>query len=415
MSEDLIAVIDVETTGLSPWRHDRVVEIAIVLLTPDGTVHFEYETLLNPHRDMGPSRIHQIYASDVLKAPSFSEVAGDILEILAKSSVVAGHNVAFDKNFLIKEYERIGVTIPNFPALCTCQLFGRSSLASCCKELGIEFKGMPHRALSDARVTSHLVSVLCNEDPSLLKKHCTRNLDWPQIPILKTPCFRREIAQQARDEPPRFLERIASQIRHDVEAEMPTILAYLALIDRVLEDRNIDTNEETAIVDAALSWQLSASQLDSAHRQYIHNLAFHALADGVVTESERSDLHAVARLLGQDDTMLDSLLESASTQLAATRSGLPIKRTESELQGLSVCFTGELNCTLGGQPITRNIAEALATQAGLTVVGSVTKSLNLLVVADPTTQSGKAAKARGFGTRILSEAVFWRLTGAIVD
>ena len=27
MTTDLIAVIDLETTGLSPWRHDRVVEI----------------------------------------------------------------------------------------------------------------------------------------------------------------------------------------------------------------------------------------------------------------------------------------------------------------------------------------------------------------------------------------------------
>lgn len=38
---DQIAVIDVETTGLSPWRHDRVVEIAIVVISPDGMVQTE--------------------------------------------------------------------------------------------------------------------------------------------------------------------------------------------------------------------------------------------------------------------------------------------------------------------------------------------------------------------------------------
>lgn len=31
-----IAVVDVETTGLSPWRHERIVEIAVVLVSPDA-------------------------------------------------------------------------------------------------------------------------------------------------------------------------------------------------------------------------------------------------------------------------------------------------------------------------------------------------------------------------------------------
>ena len=75
MPTDRIAVVDVETTGLSPWRHDRIVEIAIVLVSPDGEIHAEYETLVNPKRDLGPTRIHQISASDVLRAPSFTDVA----------------------------------------------------------------------------------------------------------------------------------------------------------------------------------------------------------------------------------------------------------------------------------------------------------------------------------------------------
>lgn len=80
----------------------------------------------------------------------------------------------------------------------------------------------------------------------------------------------------------------------------------MALVDRVLEDRTIDESEEQALVDAAVNWQLSRAQLDAAHAQYIHNLAVLALADGVVTDSERRDLHLVARLLGQDDSALDT-------------------------------------------------------------------------------------------------------------
>ncbi len=128
MPTDRIAVVDVETTGLSPWRHDRIVEIAIVLVSPDGEVHDEYETLVNPDRDLGPTHIHHISASDVLSAPSFADVAGDVLAVLSRGAAIAGHNVSFDMNFLIKEYERLDVVLPEMPLLCTMQQLGRGSL-----------------------------------------------------------------------------------------------------------------------------------------------------------------------------------------------------------------------------------------------------------------------------------------------
>jgi DNA polymerase III subunit epsilon len=61
-----------------------------------------------------------------------------------------------------------------------------------------------------------------------------------------------------------------------------------------------------------------------------------------------------------------------------------------------------------GEPITREVAADLARTRGMIVAESVTKKLDLLVVADPLTQSGKAAKARRYGIRIMHEAVFWR-------
>ncbi|MCH8046783.1 MAG: hypothetical protein IID44_24030 [Planctomycetes bacterium] len=415
MPTDRIAVIDVETTGLSPWRNDRVVEIAIVVISPDGMVQSEYDTLVNPNRDLGPTRIHRISAADVLRAPAFTDVAGDVLEILTSVSVIAGHNVSFDKNFLVKEYERIGVSIPDIPLLCTCHLFGRSNLEACCAELGIAFDGMPHRALSDARATAGIVRFLCADDPAVFDDHRLTNVSWPSLPALGTPCFRREQAQEAQDKPPRFLQRIVGNIHHDVEAASPNVLAYMALIDRVLEDRTIDASEEDALVDAALHWQLSSAQLKAAHTQYIQSLAVIALADGVVTDSERRDLHLVAKLLGQDVSTLDSVLESAAAQLASAHIAPASAPNENTIRGQRVCFTGELLSMLNGHPMTRDTATTLATQAGLTVASSVTKKLDILVVADPNTQSGKAKKARNYGVRILSDAVFWRMAGVSVD
>ena len=70
MKSNLIAVLDVETTGLNPQRHDRIVEIGIVVIDLNGSVCLEYDTLVNPDRDLGPTHVHQISAGEVLQAPT---------------------------------------------------------------------------------------------------------------------------------------------------------------------------------------------------------------------------------------------------------------------------------------------------------------------------------------------------------
>lgn len=80
-----------------------------------------------------------------------------------------------------------------------------------------------------------------------------------------------------------------------------------------------------------------------------------------------------------------------------------------------MCFTGALRCRIGGELVTREVASQLAQAAGLSILTGVSKKLDLLVVADPETLSGKAKKAREYGTRILADAVFFRMIGASVD
>jgi DNA polymerase-3 subunit epsilon len=57
---DGFAVIDFETTGFSPARGDRAVEVGVVLLARDGVREGEWDTLLNPMRDVGASWVHGI-------------------------------------------------------------------------------------------------------------------------------------------------------------------------------------------------------------------------------------------------------------------------------------------------------------------------------------------------------------------
>ena len=66
-----------------------------------------------------------------------------------------------------------------------------------------------------------------------------------------------------------------------------------------------------------------------------------------------------------------------------------------------------------GQPIFRRVLERHAACAGLQPVGSVTKKgCALLVAADPSTQSGKARRARRYGIPLMAVADFLEQTGA---
>jgi DNA polymerase III subunit epsilon len=164
------AVVDVETTGLDP-EQDRIVEVAVVRLSPAGVITGEYVTLVRPDGPAGPpeaaavaAEIHGISDADLLHAPSFRRIAAALAGRLA-GAVIAGHNVAFDLGFLAAEFGRVGVAMPELPSVCTHSLAAalypdmeRHRLADCCAAAGITLDDA-HTALGDARATARLLSV----------------------------------------------------------------------------------------------------------------------------------------------------------------------------------------------------------------------------------------------------------------
>ncbi|WP_236653712.1 3'-5' exonuclease [Streptacidiphilus melanogenes] len=157
------AVVDVEASGRSPWRH-RVVEVGVVLLDyPLLRVEAEFTTLVDPVGPVGPTAVHRIAQEHVVGAPVFREIAPHLAELLC-GRVLVGHHVACDLGFLAREFARIGVAVPDVPTLCTmalaervlgAQLAGRSLLA-CTAAFGLpDFDA--HTALGDARATARLL------------------------------------------------------------------------------------------------------------------------------------------------------------------------------------------------------------------------------------------------------------------
>ncbi len=142
----MFAIIDLETTGLSPAA-ERITEIAVYL--HDGRkITGEFQTLLNPEKRI-PYQITGLTGiSDRMVAdkPRFCEVARQIVE-MTEGRIIVGHNVAFDYGFLRHEFKRLFYDYRR-KTLCTKQLSrklmpGKRSygLGALCKDLNITIQG----------------------------------------------------------------------------------------------------------------------------------------------------------------------------------------------------------------------------------------------------------------------------------
>lgn len=415
------AVVDVETTGFSPRLHDRVVEVAVVRLSASGEAAEEYTTLVNPCRDVGPTQVHGITATDVAEAPTFKEIAGDVARLLDGAILVA-HNLRFDRAFLDSEFTRVTQPWPELPGICTLELAyylePRSpsrKLAECCARVGITYS-TSHCALDDARATAQLL-VAYLEIASKQGRRSLRTLGcrphemptpgWLTLRPSGRAWGRRAAAEALREERG-YLARLVERLP-GTQTSHAGVAAYLDILDRVLEDRRITKNEAEALLETAGDWGLSRAGIQEAHRNYLADLVRVALTDGVVTNSERADLEAVRDMLGLHPAVLEVLLSETHQPAQAAFS------PAHDLAGRAVCFTGALISSYQGEPITREKAEALASGAGLRVLKGVTRELDILVVADPNTMSSKAKRARELGVRVLAEPAFWRAIGVQVE
>jgi DNA polymerase III subunit epsilon len=155
-----LVVIDTETTGLS--NRDRIVEVAAVVFDTGGDVVDEYDTLVNPHQDVGPTHIHGITGPMVSQAPTFDEVA-EALARRINGAVLVAHNLPFDVRFLANEYRRVGATLMPGKGICTLRLTG-VRLEVACQRYGVPLDHH-HRALADARAAGMLLQRLLGERP----------------------------------------------------------------------------------------------------------------------------------------------------------------------------------------------------------------------------------------------------------
>lgn len=166
---EIVAVIDFETTGLSPAMGDRATEIAAVIME-DGKVIDRYQSLMNAGVRI-PSYIEALTGisdSMVRKAPAAAEVMLEVAHFVGDYPLVA-HNASFDCKFWDAELARIGRHRQQEFA-CSMLLSRRLFPEAPSHKLGVlvEFAKLPvagrfHRALADAEMAASLLARLEEE------------------------------------------------------------------------------------------------------------------------------------------------------------------------------------------------------------------------------------------------------------
>ena len=104
-----IAFIDLETTGIM-ISADRIVEIAIVKIMPDGT-RITKRKLINPQMPIpaASTEIHGITDEMVKDAPSFKQAANELKQFMENCDMGGYNSNRFDIPMLIEEFMRVGI------------------------------------------------------------------------------------------------------------------------------------------------------------------------------------------------------------------------------------------------------------------------------------------------------------------
>lgn len=168
LEQSNFSILDTETTGLHVEKGDQIISIASLKVSDLKIDEQNYlDELVNPNMKIPESstKIHNITDEQVKSKPSLLEISEKILKFL-KKSVLVGHNINFDINFLkenskgsqladrmkvIKSIDTIYLTASLFPDLKNYEL------SNLCEYFNIKTDDqIRHSALGDCIITARL-------------------------------------------------------------------------------------------------------------------------------------------------------------------------------------------------------------------------------------------------------------------
>ncbi|SNS74447.1 3'-5' exonuclease [Pseudomonas segetis] len=169
-----IAVIDFETTGMSPEQQARATEIGVAIVQ-DGQIVARYESLMNSGAWVPPfiQQLTGISNAMLHDAPPAAQVMNEVADFVGDIPLMA-HNAAFDQKFWDAELALVRRRRVQ-PFACSLLLSRRLLPQAPSHKLGnlnrwaqLPSTGRAHRALADAEMAANLT---CYMSTLLRERH----------------------------------------------------------------------------------------------------------------------------------------------------------------------------------------------------------------------------------------------------
>jgi DNA polymerase-3 subunit epsilon len=201
--EKPLAVIDLETTGTDP-RRDRIVEISVLKLLPDGR-HDHRTRRLNPGVPIPAeaTEIHGITDADVAGAPRFEQVAARLLAFLDGCDLCGFNLKRFDLQVLCAEFTRAGrpLALDGRAVLDPMEIYHhyepRDLSAAVRKYLGREHEGS-HSAAADSLATALVLDAMVTHYADLPRSVAGLHQHFAGPDAVGSDGFFRKVADEIR-------------------------------------------------------------------------------------------------------------------------------------------------------------------------------------------------------------------------
>jgi DNA polymerase-3 subunit epsilon len=222
-----LAILDLETTGTTTSQ-DRIVEIAILTIEPDGK-ETPYRTLVNPGIPIPPeaTKVHGIDDDDVKDCPTFNELAVKLYQILEESDLAGFNLIRFDLPMLQTEFARTKVkfSLENRRIIDACHIFHKKEprdLAAALKFFCDEEHTEAHSAMTDVRACWKVLAAQVSRYKDLSLDLQERKFDWRHNEA--TFAFGKHRGSSLKDIAKREPDFLAWMLRSDFEPETKAIV-----------------------------------------------------------------------------------------------------------------------------------------------------------------------------------------------
>jgi len=170
-------ILDTETTGLDPKMGHRLVEIGAIELINHTPTGVNYQTYINPERDVDPGaqEIHGLTNEFLKQHPAFGDISTEFMNFLSDSTLII-HNAPFDLAFINMELNRLGEPSISSERVIDTLVLARkkfpgaqANLDALCRRFAIENRHRElHGALVDAALLADVyIELIGGKEPTL--------------------------------------------------------------------------------------------------------------------------------------------------------------------------------------------------------------------------------------------------------